>query len=154
MRELAIRVRRSLARLLFEGAWKLDCEEVTKLAMARINNFDVKYDPARVAKAVTARLAAMISAESYILPVLEKLELRVKAFANHTSGATAITSIQLPFYYNFARQCWASLRTHKGGTIADMELAALIAWWESQGCDDANCTGILLQCLGYRAPAP
>ena len=154
MGEIAKRVRRALARLLFRGAEILDSEEVRKLAMSRIENWNLKYDPARVAKSVTARLAAMIAGEKYILPILEKLELRVKAFANHTTGATQITSIQLPFYMNCARQLWASLRTHKGGTIADAETSAIIAWWVSQGCDEDNCIGIALQCLGYRSPAP
>jgi len=122
--------------------------------MSRIQNWTNKYDPARISKIVAARLQTMIDGQINILPVLERLETRVKAFANHASGAQAIASIELPFYYSFARQLWASLRTHKGGTIADSETAALIGWWVSQGLDEDNCVGIALQCLGYRAPAP
>lgn len=89
-----------------------------------------------------------------MLPLLENLELRAKACFNHITGAGQIPSILIVQYLNFVRQCWASIRTHRGGVILDQELAALTAFWTSMGLYAGNLPIILHDVLGYRIPNP
>jgi len=111
------------------------------LAKAR---YDAKLIATNVGQDLTAKKPDMITQETSIFNALENLEAMVRGIL---SGTETIPSCDLPWYHDFARQCWKVKTHYGGGYFCINEIAILKTWWTSRGLDAASLQAIIDECF-------
>ena len=120
-----------------------------KGAAERAANYATKFDPEHVKDMFEKRKVGMLGKQEYKINELAQIEDGVKAAL---ADEEDVTSLDYPYYYDFARQVYRLHSKLPGGKAHDREVRILIDTWTSRNLDERILVKIANDVLGVKVP--
>ena len=106
---------------------------MVRSATYRTSKYDAKMVGDVIKNRIDAQKDSMVAQVTTQFGLLEALETAVKSVLI-TGGATTIT---MPYYLAYARQCWKLIKNHGVNAISEAEAKAFANCWEDRGLTSA-----------------
>jgi len=116
---------------------------------ARINKWNLKYDPARIKEITEAGKPTYLQNATTTFTSLTMMEAAVKQMLD----VAGVSVIQYPFYLAFGREMWSKSLTFSGNSLA-IEAAILIGKWTARGCTQLILESVRTQVFNVGPPPP
>jgi hypothetical protein len=116
----------------------------------RIANYTYGLNPDRIKEDLVAKKSQMVNSQSERVIRQYQVEELVKGVL---ASEGAVTSIQMAFYHDFAREVDAKQHTHSGGAQLNSEVALMLAKWKARGLTEAVLIRIRNEVFSIPAPA-
>jgi len=115
----------------------------------RVGKYSVKIDPDVIKQRFEGQHLAMVDQVTMKFAELVDFEDKTKTILDYEAVAT----IDIPFYLNFARQCYRIIDTHPGKTTQETEAKIYRDVWVARGLNKTILNRIALEVFGLSLPA-